>query len=115
GGRARSPVCADGAALSETLPSVRLASERGQSRVHSNACREVALGTATGIGRDAVGGSVARHLCRAIGPDPTEGVEPEGGERSKFLRAWNRLASIFHISGLNGKRGRGFILLRNRG
>jgi len=45
----------------------------------SNACREVALGTVTGIGRDAEGGSVARHLGRAIGPDPTEGVEPEEG------------------------------------
>jgi hypothetical protein len=35
--------------------------------------RAPAAGTVTGIGRDAVGGSVARRLCRAIGPDRTEG------------------------------------------
>src|SRR5581483_5291405 len=68
--------------------------ECGQSSVHSDACREVALGTVTGIGRDAEGGSVARHLWRAIGPDPTDGDKPEGGERPKFLRTWNRLAPI---------------------
>jgi len=36
-------------------------------------------------GRDAAGGSVARRLCRAIGPDPPSGRRPGGGGRPNLL------------------------------